>query len=155
MYSVLRHLSQANVSIFWDNHRDGAGVWKPNGNGTVLRSCVPGRVTIILSEATLCSLYLYHLISEVGLAASSLLRWFIEHPKFSGSLSYPYLAQRAELWLIKRKIPNLDFWARSKTHKVVICMLFGIRFCPYITYSLQVIFCKPEALTINFMRHIA
>lgn len=28
-------------------------------------------------------------------------------------------------------------------------------FCPYIIYSLQIIFCKPEPLTINCIRHAA
>lgn len=36
-----------------------------------------------------------------------------------------------------------------------MCALFDMRFCPYITYSFQVIFCQPEAVTINFMRHTA
>lgn len=66
-----------------------------------------------------------------------------------------FLAQSAEWWLIKRKIIRPNFWARNMTQKVAICVLFDVRFCPYITYFLQIIFCKLEALTISFMRHTA
>ena len=38
---------------------------------------------------------------------------------------------------------------------MVICVVSDVRFRTYITYSLQVIFCKPEPLIIAFMGHTA
>lgn len=90
LYPILRHLSRAKASIFWIITEMAAGVREPNGNGTVLRSSVPGRT----QGSRPC---LFHLIFAVSLAASFLLRWFIPHPRFSGSFSPPlFLAQSAE-----------------------------------------------------------
>ena len=108
-------------------------------------------------QRCLCSPFLFHLFLEGSLVASFLFLWLIEsiHGFLDHFPTHHYLLRVLTYQEENTKTLFFFFLLGIWLKMWQFCVFFDVRFCPYITYSLQITFCKLEPLTINFMRYTA